>query len=225
MNSPLRTICYVCGEALTPENRSKDHVPPKGIFPRPFPANLITVSCCRNCNESYSKDEEFFRLIATLGINRTPEAEALYEQRTLPNTIKKSKLKNEIAHMMATSDIQWAEVNGVMTPVSIMRVPTAPLKTVAGKVARGLIAHLHPALATHRLHLDTYMPSSGKLLEVFAFLAEDLTELRIGGSAFHAYHGVCADAPSVGVWLMTFHQRIPIAVFHYDDEHAKLIRR
>ena len=222
MNSPIRTLCYVCGVPLTSENRTRDHVPPKGIFPRPLPEKLITVPCCRNCNQVQSKDEDFFRLIATLGVDRTPEAEALYEQRTLPNTIKKNRLKEEIAEMISTAETRWGEVNGVLQPISKIRVPVRPLKEVAAKVARGLLAHLYPDLDTHTLCFDAHLPSNDKLLEVFAFLSDDLTQLRIGGSAFHAYHGVCGDAPSVGVWLMVFHQRIPAVVFHSDQTHASL---
>lgn len=225
MNPPIRRLCYSCGVELIPANRSKDHVPPKGMFPRPLPRNLITVPCCRDCNQSHSKDEEFFRLIATLGLNRAQEAEALYEERTLPNTIKKNRLREEITAMLATSEARWEGVNGVIAPLATVRVPVRPLKSVAAKVARGLVAHLHPELETHTLHLEAHLPSGGNLLEVFAYLADDLTELRIGGSAFHAYHGVCIDAPSVGVWLMTFHQRIPAAVFHFDDAHAKFLKR
>lgn len=225
MQPPKRNLCYLCGAELTPQNRTKDHVPPKGIFARPLPPNLITVPCCRPCNEGSSHDEDFFRLVATLGVNRTPEAEMLYEQRTLPNTIKKNRLRERIAAMLTTSEDRWVEVNGVIAPLPHVRVPVAPLRVVITKITRGLIAHFHPEVETHSLHFDTYLPSGGKLIEAFAFLADDLTELRIGESAFHAYHGACVDTDSVGVWLMTFHQRIPALVVYYDDRHHDMMKR
>jgi hypothetical protein len=46
--------CYLCGEHLIKnKNKSKDHVPPDCIFPQDKPPNLITVSCCKGCNEKY----------------------------------------------------------------------------------------------------------------------------------------------------------------------------
>ena len=42
------------------------------------------------------REEEFFRLITTLGIARTPEAEAVYEQRTLRRTIHRGRLKAKL---------------------------------------------------------------------------------------------------------------------------------
>lgn len=40
---------------------TKDHVPPKGIFPKPRPVNLITVPACPKCHAQTSKDDEYFR--------------------------------------------------------------------------------------------------------------------------------------------------------------------
>jgi hypothetical protein len=51
--------CIYCG---TFENITRDHVPPKNIFPYPKPENLITVPCCQKCNQTAGKDDEYFRL-------------------------------------------------------------------------------------------------------------------------------------------------------------------
>lgn len=191
------------------------------MFARPLPQNLITVACCNHCNNAHSKDEDLFRLIATLGVNQSAETVALYEQRTLPNTVGKNRLRREIEKLLSTREDRWLEINGVFAPYPTVRVPVPPLRRVATKIARGLVAHLHPELETHSLCFETYIPQGGQLLEAFAFLGEDLTELRIGGPAFHAYHGTCVDEPTAGVWLMIFHQRIPAVVFHFDGEPSR----
>ena len=43
-------------------NETDDHVPPKGLFPKPRPDNLITVPSCTECNTGDSKDDEYFKL-------------------------------------------------------------------------------------------------------------------------------------------------------------------
>jgi len=51
--------CAYCGDGgiLT-----KDHIPPKGIFPKPRPVNLITVPACPRCHsQQTSRDDEYFR--------------------------------------------------------------------------------------------------------------------------------------------------------------------
>ncbi len=40
-----------------------DHVPPRCLFSRPRPNNLVTVPACKDCNtRKSSKDDEYFRL-------------------------------------------------------------------------------------------------------------------------------------------------------------------
>lgn len=51
--------CAYCGHVGMV---TRDHVPPKGIFPKPRPANLITVPACRDCHsQQTSRDDEYFR--------------------------------------------------------------------------------------------------------------------------------------------------------------------
>lgn len=212
-----RTSCYLCGVALDDRNTTRDHVPPKGLFPRPFIDEPIIVPCCSSCNGGKSRDEEFFRLVSTLGIHATPETEALYEQRTLPGTIKRGRLKAEISAMMASMKHEWIEVNGVTVLAGIVPVPKKKLKKVAEQIARGLLAYFHPTLEVHTLDCKAFIPTQDKLLEVFSLIGEDLQELRLGGRVFHAYHGTLPDNPAVGLWLMTFHETIAAAVFHFDE--------
>jgi hypothetical protein len=78
---PLQT-CYLCGVALVdsppgpdgfqPDNaRTRDHIPPKGLFVPPLPDNLITVDCCNRCNGEHIDLDEQLRLLAAFDINRS----------------------------------------------------------------------------------------------------------------------------------------------------------
>src|SRR5262245_49176576 len=51
--------CVYCGAT---DNLTDDHIPPKNLFPRPRPSNLITVPACLTCHSTTSKDDENFRL-------------------------------------------------------------------------------------------------------------------------------------------------------------------
>jgi hypothetical protein len=53
--------CVYCGRE---KKVTRDHVPPKLLFPAPLPPNLLTVPCCRTCNASFQKDDEYTRLVA-----------------------------------------------------------------------------------------------------------------------------------------------------------------
>ena len=49
--------CYFCGELAT----SKEHVPPKSLFPEGMRNHLIKVPSCEKNNNSKSGDDEYFR--------------------------------------------------------------------------------------------------------------------------------------------------------------------
>jgi hypothetical protein len=51
--------CVYCGKHGPVTD---DHIPPKNLFPKPRPHNLVTVPSCYPCNEGASKDDEYFRL-------------------------------------------------------------------------------------------------------------------------------------------------------------------
>lgn len=51
--------CAYCGGS---ENLTRDHIPPKALFPAPRPHDLLTVPACSRCNSSFEKDDEYFRV-------------------------------------------------------------------------------------------------------------------------------------------------------------------
>ncbi|MBL8750923.1 MAG: hypothetical protein JNK78_17320 [Planctomycetes bacterium] len=53
------SACAFCG---APDGVTDDHLPPRGCFPAPVPADRITVPCCERCRLEWgSKDDEHFR--------------------------------------------------------------------------------------------------------------------------------------------------------------------
>jgi len=57
--SQFKRKCVYCHSS---SDLSDEHAPPKSIFKRPWPDDLITVRACQSCNRSASKDIEYFRL-------------------------------------------------------------------------------------------------------------------------------------------------------------------
>ncbi len=58
-------ICSICGEN---EATTVDHLPPKGIYPKPIDGdmNMHTVPACSSCNGGGSKEDEEFKLFIGL---------------------------------------------------------------------------------------------------------------------------------------------------------------
>jgi hypothetical protein len=58
--------CVYCGEQ---RELTRDHVPPRCLFSKPRPSDLITVPCCAHCNGDFQKHDEYFRIAITTGID------------------------------------------------------------------------------------------------------------------------------------------------------------
>lgn len=48
--------CIYCGKPAT----TVDHIPPKNLFSKPRPSDLITVPACNSCNNGASRDDDYF---------------------------------------------------------------------------------------------------------------------------------------------------------------------
>ena len=70
------TCCYCHNPSTT-----KDHIPPKNIFPKPRPTNLITVLSCKDCNEDPSLDDEYFGFIITAACAGHHQARELFKEK------------------------------------------------------------------------------------------------------------------------------------------------
>ena len=58
----MAKLCALCGKAKA---TTKDHIPPKGIYPKPYDPkiNFKTVPACAGCNNGASADDEWFKVL------------------------------------------------------------------------------------------------------------------------------------------------------------------
>jgi hypothetical protein len=86
--------CVICGER---EAKSRDHVPPKGIFCRPRPGNLVRVPACSQCNNRASDLDERFRVYLGMHVTSNDEAGARFYREEALRTLRHNRaLREEI---------------------------------------------------------------------------------------------------------------------------------
>lgn len=129
-------ICAFCGSTglLT-----RDHIPPKGLFPDPKPSNLITVKARTKCNNGSKKDDQYFVNILSLDARSDEGASreiALKSIRGL-NDERSEKYKRSIINNPTLLNIQIPSgeiIEGaIQLPCNYER-----LQKTASKIARGL---------------------------------------------------------------------------------------
>lgn len=96
-------VCVYCGEVA----ETKDHVPPKCFFPKPYPENLLTVPACERCNQNLSKDEDYARIVlssARVDGEELPLAEVIWEQKVSRSLRRNTKIAFDIYNSMRAID-------------------------------------------------------------------------------------------------------------------------
>ncbi len=133
-------ICAYCGQT---KPVTFDHVPPKNLFPKPRPSNLITVPICNECNRGTSLDDEYFRLVVSMEIRAAQHPAA---QRVLPS-VYRSMERPEARGLKITLLNRIRDVN-LISPLGLYvgkarayKVDYPRLERVAERIVRGLFFH------------------------------------------------------------------------------------
>src|SRR5262245_9897739 len=86
-------LCAICGRR---DATSNDHVPPRGIFFRPWPNSLIRVPAGRPCNSGASCRDERFRVYLGLHASRNPELGSRFYTEAVRTLRHNRKLLREL---------------------------------------------------------------------------------------------------------------------------------
>lgn len=208
--------CAYCGSL---ENITDDHVPPKNIFPKPRPNNLITVRCCLQCNSSASKDDEYFRLKLCMSeqVHDHPDAKANRE------TVFRSLARPESPGLKKAflSDIRTVQLKtqaGIYLGKRLaFDVDLQRIHHVVERTVRGLFCHetgqsLHPDYEVIVHSDDTLKEKSVKVLEELKrIILIPLAQIRpvvIGDEVFMYRYRVTQEDPFVSAWALTFYGRV-----------------
>jgi hypothetical protein len=217
-----RTQCYLCGVELEKNvNRTRDHVPPEGLFPLPLPSDLITVPACRKCNNSKCVDEEFFRLIATTGERPIAEAVNVWNTRVVGSTLKKGRCRPQIEALRRTFQQVPIVEHGVERLAEAFTVPAEFLKRMAVNISRGVIAYLNPTWATHQVPLQTAILNQRRFIELLSTLPPTAYVAR-GGRTFEFSYASMVGAPTTGMVMFTIFRRIHVATI-FDDPVTPIV--
>jgi hypothetical protein len=136
----LKTECAYCGAT---KNLTRDHIPPKAIFPEPRPGDLITVLACRTCNASFQQDDEYFTTSLALraGIERTPQG------RRLVDVVRRSwgrpeaqRFQNFVASTLRVAGDN-ADRFGVRPETVGQWIDASRLGRTTSRIVRGLLYH------------------------------------------------------------------------------------
>ncbi len=210
-------FCVYCGSV---QNLTVDHIPPKLLFPKPRPKNLITVPACEACNKSFSKDDENFRLRLFLSdqMDGHPDAkgqrDASLRSLTRPEAkgLKRSLLSN-------VRRIQLATPSGIYVGSTLgFDVDLDRIHRVVERIVRGLFFHETNQRLKEGYEVCAYSNDSLRHLN-----QDDLERLRqtillplaqtqpkeIGKDLFSYRFQQVEEDPHFSAWALSFYNRVP----------------
>ena len=200
-----------------------DHVPPKSIFPKPRPNNLISVPCCQPCNQKFSKDDEYFKLILTM---RYDTYESTSAKNNWPSVLRSLRRKN--AKGLQKSIFGSMKAVNIVTPSGIFLGESATYQIDYSRVANvieRIIKGIHFKKKNETISkeydimifpLVDYERYTSEQKEVFIDLISRIKKsdiMTIGRDVFsYNYRSFDDDQGAFGIY-MTFFKYVPFLAF------------
>jgi hypothetical protein len=125
-DSRLINGCIYCGGPA----QSKDHVPSRVLLEPPYPENLPVVGCCEDCNQGFSKDEEYVACFVEMVLAGSANPEQC-RRKSIARALRRSPA------LQARLESSKKEIDGR----TVFAVEDERLKKVMLKLARGHAAY------------------------------------------------------------------------------------
>lgn len=213
MSASSSPPCVYCGAPST----TKDHVPPKCLFPKPRPNNLVTVPCCSSCNSQASLDDQYFKIMmaSRREAQEHPASAALLA--TLRERFANPKSRGLVT--MILNGLHRAEVRssaGLVIDQGIAyEVDKSRLDAVASRTTKGLFYYErgYSLPSSHAVSSFTD-PDLGRveedvMLNVAKVIAATEPKVLGGGIFSYRVHFLPSD-PDSSFWFYRFFEAIPI---------------
>lgn len=197
-NAEIGGLCALCG---VNQASTRDHIPPKAIFPKPRPA-LITVPACFECNNSASDHDDLFKVYLSLHTAENSDiARQLFTEKTVRTLRRNQNLLQRIYKESKRFVIR--NTRGELESRSGVLWDSSAHTQVIGRTIRGLYFH----------HLGTPLPSDCDLkVQWLRGVPEEIVpklplfeEQVIGKNQVVYKYIIAPEDPRHSLWLFEFY--------------------
>jgi hypothetical protein len=188
--------CVYCGEQ---GELTRDHVPPRCLFSKPRPSDLVTVPCCESCNGEFQKHDEYFRIAITTGIDREK-----FPKENADSVRAINSLARPASHGFARSLLEKCELELARFTFDAHRIEIALYR-----ITRGLFFHhnnrrMSGSIGFEFREVTDNLKTNAEGRERIDRLASNLK--AIGPGTFrYAFEPFFPPDPFGTIWLMRFY--------------------
>lgn len=204
--------CYLCGSQ---ERLTRDHVPPKGLFPKPRPSNLPTVACCFACNNGASKDVEYFRVAASSLINRNEQGDRAWS-RVRESTVKAKRIEGLLEELRrGIKPVTIPTETGLLLPGAEIPARADIVARVVARLTLGFIRLTHPEVDTQLLDMEVTHIHQFKLGSIVkSRVAKVFTPYSVGGGVYRHWRAFSETDTHFGMFVHVFYDAAAWMVMH-----------
>lgn len=204
--------CAYCGEPAT----TRDHVPPRGLFPKPAPSDLITVPSCQSCNNPASLDDELFRLALVFREELEDHPEAAEVARTAMRGLHRPERPGlRRAIISSLREFERLTPKGLYVGHgTAYSVPHSRLIAVSDRITRGLFYHHfgrpvpEEYSVTSRLSSTLDPDDEGLALILDLIESTNPTMMSVGSNLFQYRFGCVPEDPSATFWVLIYFGKV-----------------
>ena len=193
----MKKICCFCGLNLA---TTKDHIPPKAIFNKPRPSDLITVPACHECNHIASETDEKFKTYLGMQVARyNSDGEKLFKEGVLSTIKKNAKLHRII--FQSTKPVYTTTKAGIITGKAFtVQWENDVHDLTIERIIRGLFYHHYKKILSKTVTIKTYWFNKAPI-----GYEEKLYSNSIAGGAFIYLYNLVDDSEFDSIWLFQFY--------------------
>ena len=202
--------CIYCGSAKNP---TKDHIPPKNLFAKPRPNNLITVPSCKSCNNGFHLDDDYLQMIMQTGIKTSEHPELLKSKKTFIRGIHRKEsagFRQSILNNTSLNEVCTA--SGIYLGKALVQdVDWSRIKRVISRIVRGLF-YKEKGFTLSSEYILEISPISTKTredMEIISQILEPLARQRenIIGNKVFSYRFIFHEQNIYQTaWMLTFYE-------------------
>lgn len=198
-------ICYLCGST---KNLTRDHIPPKNLFPSPKPTNLATVFCCKKCNEEYTLIDESFRVFVSSTLNRSKAGQWVWDNKVMGSSFKRSpKLKTATRNSLVPIK---ALINGQITPATGMTYSVRKAKKYLIRLVKGFTRYFNPEIdySKAKFRVANIIPNQ----QIVDMLYQKFFYVEKGDGVFRMWRMFAKGQEPMSVWVFVFYDDLMFMV-------------
>lgn len=205
--------CAFCGQLNA---TTDDHIPPDCFYSDPKPSNLPTVKSCKKCNESASKDDEYFlhTVLKYRKIPQLPQArqqvDAMYRAARNPNKKRYTRKTLE-----SFQKIELRSPSGLFLGRALtFKVKSARVERTIRRYIKGLYKYETGKRLPDNLKInvisnpDTIHRMRSQLEKQIPLVSKTVQE----GVFWYAW-AQAIDDPNCSFWVLVFFDNFPIIAY------------